>query len=127
MKRSKANIEGASGDTGTLQDISTTSAAGGKTQSGEGSGPKKRDKFTSLFNARYGSVVEFMESEDEDEGKLFNRRSGTQWSKKTKKNQGGDDAEDSGRGGRFRRGGGRGGVKVVGTMSRCKLALLTQP
>lgn len=95
---------------------------------------KQGQKFASLFNARYGSVVEFIDLEDENggEGKFFNRRSGVQWSKvkksgrasengnrHNKKNpQGEGDNEDNQSGGGFRNN--RGGIKVLGTSSRCK-------
>ncbi|VDN97130.1 unnamed protein product [Rodentolepis nana] len=83
----------------------------------------KGQKFTSLFNARYGSVVEFMDSENEDgNDEKFNRRSNGRWSKLKK---GGKTNVDGDRYNNRRNSQGqsdgvanRGGIKVVGTSSR---------
>ncbi|EUB61072.1 ATP-dependent RNA helicase DDX54 [Echinococcus granulosus] len=76
---------------------------------------KPKEQFTSFFNARYGSVVEFMDLEGDEnvDGKFFNRRSGTQWSKRNKKVQNGDETNNT-----DTQDGSGGGFKVVGTMSR---------
>lgn len=78
---------------------------------------KPKENFISLFNARYGSVVEFMDLEGDEgmDGKFFNRRSGTKWSKKNKKIQDSDTANNANN-----KDGGKSGIRVVGTMSRCK-------
>ncbi|VDL17050.1 unnamed protein product [Hymenolepis diminuta] len=94
---------------------------------------KQGHKFASFFNARYGSVVEFIDLEDRDGGeeKFFNRRSGVQWSKvkksgrasenenryNNKKNPRGEgDNEENQNGGELRNN--RVGIKVLGTSSR---------
>ncbi|KAL5108762.1 ATP-dependent RNA helicase DDX54 [Taenia crassiceps] len=76
---------------------------------------KPKENFTSLFNTRYGSVVEFMDVEGDGgaNGKFFNRRSGIQWSKKNKTVQDGDGANSANA-----QDGSRSGIRVVGTMSR---------
>lgn len=82
---------------------------------------RPHEKFSSVFNARYGNVVEFMDTDENDleggEGRLFSRRYGTQWSKKKGNNQPrageNNDNENTEGGNRCR------GIKIVGTMSRC--------
>uniref|UniRef100_A0A5K3ERP3 RNA helicase n=1 Tax=Mesocestoides corti TaxID=53468 RepID=A0A5K3ERP3_MESCO len=101
--------------------MSADAAGGGDTgpgKSAESAPTRPKEKFTSLFNARYGSVVEFMDSDNDEggEGKLYNRRSGTQWSKKSKKSGATNLESSGGQVGPIREGGR--GVKVVGTMSR---------
>lgn len=116
LKRSKAHVE-------TGREPDPTEAGGEKTNWTKARGgtrqPREREKFASIFNARYGSVVEFMDSDGEEGGsgtkKLFNRR--PQWSQKNSNRRGvGQDGRSDG-GGAAAAGGG-GGVKVVGTMSR---------
>ncbi|VDM23157.1 unnamed protein product [Hydatigera taeniaeformis] len=111
LKKSKVDME-SMGNQAEV-DGSGETANASKTTKAESKKPK--DKFISLFNARYGSVVEFMDLEDDGNmnGTFFNRRSGTQWSKKNKRANHDNETNNT-----TTKNGNRSGFKVVGTMSR---------
>ncbi|KAL5967355.1 ATP-dependent RNA helicase DDX54 [Taenia solium] len=112
LKKSKVDME----NMGSQAELGKSGRAAKRVQKNtKAESNKPGENFTTLFNARYGSVVEFMDLEGDEntDGKFFNRRSGTQWSKKNKKVQDSDktniaNTQDSS----------TSGIRVVGTMSR---------
>ncbi|KAM7535112.1 hypothetical protein Aperf_G00000102245 [Anoplocephala perfoliata] len=122
LKNTKSNTETLGGP---LEGLDNSQGSTHTFKKSYKSGPSevgKQKNFTSLFSARYGSVVEFMDlEEDGDEGNSFSRRSSVHWSKtkKSKSIENGNKNYD--KGDEFRKN--RGGIKVVGTTSRFQRTL----
>ncbi|KAL7061034.1 hypothetical protein AAHC03_09366 [Spirometra sp. Aus1] len=108
LKRSKVYLEPnqeQGGDTANVGESQKHASGGGAAHNARSKDPKT--PFTSLFNAKYGSVVEFMDIEEDTEKSRPRGKQGFRKAAKEGKQPGSEGAEST-----------SGGLKVVGTLSR---------